>query len=204
MSLLTVLASASILALGALESFAMARAVNHFSNNAQAAHVRASIVSSVTDIVPGKSFDLAVVFDIDETWHMYWKNPGDSGMPPSIAWTLPPGFEMGEMRFPAPIIYTHKGGTDHIHEKQLVVLVTIQVPQDVKPTGDKAELELLGRATWLVCDANVCLPEEQTLRLKLPVRMTTNELNASQFAAWRKSIPESDEAALKQAKKKAD
>jgi len=201
---MTVAASASLLAVAALESFAMARAVHHSATNAQAAHVRASIISSVTDIVPGKSFDIALVFDIDDSWHMYWKNPGDSGMPPSIAWTLPPGFLASEMRFPVPIIYTHKNGTDYIHEKQLVVLVTIQVPQDFKATDDAAEQELLGRATWLVCDANVCLPEEQTVRLKLPVRMTTTEPNASQFAAWRNSIPESDEAALKQAKKKAD
>ena len=30
-------------------------------------------------------------------WHTYWKNPGDSGLPTQLMWTLPPGVEAGDI-----------------------------------------------------------------------------------------------------------
>ena len=35
-------------------------------------------------------------------WHVYWRNPGDAGLPTEIAWTLPPGFTAGEIAWPTP------------------------------------------------------------------------------------------------------
>jgi DsbC/DsbD-like thiol-disulfide interchange protein len=35
-------------------------------------------------------------------WHTYWQNPGDSGSAPRIEWTLPEGFEISNIHWPAP------------------------------------------------------------------------------------------------------
>lgn len=35
-------------------------------------------------------------------WHTYWKNPGDSGLPTELRWTLPPGVTAGEIAWPTP------------------------------------------------------------------------------------------------------
>ena len=37
-----------------------------------------------------------------EGWHAYWTNPGDAGLPVEIDWTLPQGFQVSELQFPAP------------------------------------------------------------------------------------------------------
>ncbi len=37
-----------------------------------------------------------------QNWHVYWRNPGDSGLPPEVAWTLPAGFSAGPLQWPAP------------------------------------------------------------------------------------------------------
>jgi DsbC/DsbD-like thiol-disulfide interchange protein len=44
-----------------------------------------------------------VRFRLDPGWHVYWRNPGDSGGPPRVRWTrLPPGWSAGEIEWPAP------------------------------------------------------------------------------------------------------
>ena len=35
-------------------------------------------------------------------WHVYWQNPGDSGIPTSIDWDLPAGASAGDMLWPYP------------------------------------------------------------------------------------------------------
>ena len=45
--------------------------------------------SSVRWIGPGQTFYLIVVLTPDDDWHVYWKNPGDSGMPTEFeVWNL--------------------------------------------------------------------------------------------------------------------
>ena len=56
--------------------------------NAQPApHVRVDLVAAVTSIAPGDLFDVVFRQDIDDEWHTYWTNPGDSGAAPDIKWT---------------------------------------------------------------------------------------------------------------------
>ena len=54
-------------------------------------HVRVDLVPEVSTVLPGSSFAVLLRQDIDEGWHTYWRNPGDSGAPPSITWQTPPG-----------------------------------------------------------------------------------------------------------------
>ena len=40
-------------------------------------------------IAPGGTLQAGLVFTLEEHWHVYWINAGDSGEPPKITWTLP-------------------------------------------------------------------------------------------------------------------
>ena len=46
------------------------------------------LISEQSAIVPGEEFDLAIRFELQEEWHIYWKNPGASGLGSEIYWTL--------------------------------------------------------------------------------------------------------------------
>jgi thiol:disulfide interchange protein DsbD len=35
-------------------------------------------------------------------WHTYWMNPGDSGLPTVLEWTLPAGVTAGDIAWPTP------------------------------------------------------------------------------------------------------
>ena len=42
--------------------------------------VTATLLADVDSVKAGKTFNLGVLLKIKPGWHVYWKNPGDSGM----------------------------------------------------------------------------------------------------------------------------
>jgi DsbC/DsbD-like thiol-disulfide interchange protein len=74
----------------------------------QPVHVQPQLVANVTSIEPGKSFLLGVLLKIDPGWHIYWKNPG-VGIPTKVKFSLPPGFEVGELQYPTPELLQEPG-----------------------------------------------------------------------------------------------
>ena len=46
--------------------------------------VEAQLISSHAKIAPGQTFQLGLKFTIDDTWHTYWSNPGETGKPTTL------------------------------------------------------------------------------------------------------------------------
>ena len=67
-----------------------------------APHVHVDLVADAASVQPGRELSLGVRFVLEEGWHVYWRNPGDSGEAPSVEWTLPAGFAAGELEWPTP------------------------------------------------------------------------------------------------------
>ena len=44
-----------------------------FAAPIQADYATVELISEYDAVVPGQSFDLAVRFDLEEHWHIYWK-----------------------------------------------------------------------------------------------------------------------------------
>ncbi len=66
-------------------------------------HAKVSILAESNSLEPGHTAWIGLFFDLEQGWHIYWVNPGDSGESPRVAWTLPKGFRAGGIRWPAPI-----------------------------------------------------------------------------------------------------
>ncbi len=66
------------------------------------AHVEAELVAADNALVPGGRTTLALRLKLAPGWHTYWLNPGDSGLPTTLAWTLPEGVAAGPIQWPAP------------------------------------------------------------------------------------------------------
>ncbi len=61
-------------------------------------HSDAELVGDVASVQSGTPFTVALRMTMEEGWHSYWTNPGDSGQPTSIGWALPEGFVAGDMQ----------------------------------------------------------------------------------------------------------
>ena len=53
-----------------------------------AGHVTLDLVAQDAAAVPGSTVYVALRQSIERGWHTYWRNPGDSGTPTALAWTL--------------------------------------------------------------------------------------------------------------------
>src|SRR5579863_1852535 len=60
------------------------------------------LVPECDSIEPGQVFWVGVHFKLKKHWHIYWQNPGDSGVSPRIRWSLPQGFTIGAIQWPYP------------------------------------------------------------------------------------------------------
>src|SRR5207248_2595837 len=67
---------------------------------APAAHTQARLVLAAESAKPDDTIQAAIVLHMDPGWHTYWKNPGQSGLPTTVTWELPPGVSAGEIQWP--------------------------------------------------------------------------------------------------------
>jgi DsbC/DsbD-like thiol-disulfide interchange protein len=56
---------------------------------------RIHLVLSAETARAGDTVWAGLQMDMPPTWHVYWRNGGDAGIPVSIAWTLPDGVSAG-------------------------------------------------------------------------------------------------------------
>jgi thiol:disulfide interchange protein len=119
----------------------------------KAQHLTAELTSLSPQITPGGTQTIGLVLTIEEHWHVYWVNAGDSGEPPSIKWTLPKGFTAGPLQVPPPQRLPLGPLMDYGYEDQVAYPITLTAPADAKL--GKAHLD--AHVSWLVC-AQVCLP----------------------------------------------
>ena len=114
----------------------------------------------------GGSITIGFYIKPDETWHAYWSNPGDAGMEPSINWELPEGIEAGEFEFPTPHLLPFGELNTYGYEEPILLMTTVEV-QGGLSEGDS--VVLAGKARWVVCDDQICVPERADVSLTLPV-----------------------------------
>ncbi|HET6520993.1 MAG TPA: protein-disulfide reductase DsbD domain-containing protein, partial [Geminicoccaceae bacterium] len=134
-------------------------------------------------------FWVALRLRMAEGWHTYWRNPGDSGLPTTIEWTLPEGFEASEIVWPHPERLPFGPLVNYGYEGQVGLLTRITPPDGLATGG--SPVTLAARADWLVC-AEVCIPEGADLALTLPVTPGEPPVDgrwAEDFAAARRAVP---------------
>ncbi len=124
----------------------------------------------------------------DPTWHAYWTNPGDAGKEPTIAWNLPEGFSAGEFAFPTPHLLPFGELNTYGFEEPILLLSEVQVPGGL---AEGESVNIGGKASWVVCDDKVCVPERADVSLTLAVGDgSSNPATADQFAEARAKLPE--------------
>ena len=94
-------------------------------------NVRAELVSEVSAVKPGEPFWVGLRQTIRPKWHTYWKNPGDSGLPTEINWTLPAGVKADPIVWPAPTLSISAASSTTASRTRSVLLVKITPPADL-------------------------------------------------------------------------
>ena len=134
------------------------------SDSADAPHLHVQLVVPQDQLYPAGNDVVGLYFKLDQGWHVYWQNAGDSGEPPNIHWTLPAGITAGPMQFPAPERLPLGPLMDFGYQDQVLFPIQLQVADTVK--DGPAVLD--AKVDWLVC-REVCIPGKAELQVKLHV-----------------------------------
>ena len=151
-------------------------------------HATVELISRQASVKPGSDLQLGVHFMLEKGWHIYWTNPGDSGQPPSFTWHLPPGFSAGEIQWPRPErLQPSKELADFGYGDEVLLPLTIHASSAI---SNSTSVEFDAEARWLVC-REVCIPEQTSLHLKLPVLSiaSVDQQHAQLFERTHKLIP---------------
>jgi thiol:disulfide interchange protein len=159
-------------------------------------HVEAALIAETTALKAGDADNwIALRLLPDKGWHTYWINPGDSGIPTKITWTLPDGVSAGDIVWPYPERHSLGELTNYGYGGETLHLVPVRVSAKW-PAGKMVEMK--AEAHWLVC-ADICIPGTVHLSLSLPV-----STDPQPDAGWREAfehahaavpVPRSDWAA---------
>ena len=128
-------------------------------------HLFAELVADHAGIAPGETIHLALRQNIAPGWHTYWRNPGDSGEATTLNLSLPLGWRAGDLIWATPKPLRTGPLMDYGYEGQVLLPLTLTAPADARP-GEPVTLK--AAAQFLVCK-DVCVPQDATLSLTLPV-----------------------------------
>jgi len=153
-------------------------------------HTKVSLLAETDAVRPGRPLHLAVRLQMEPGWHTYWRNPGDAGLPTRVRWTLPSGFEAGEVRWPYPQRFTQGPVGSYGYAREVLLLDEVRVP--ASPVNH--EVRIGAHVDWLECQ-EACLPGKTDVSLVLPVRAAAGPgPDAAAFAEARGRLPVSDPA----------
>ena len=150
---------------------------------------RVELIAEQTSLpATGGTITVGLHLQPDRGWHAYWLNPGDAGKEAAIRWTLPDSFAAADLQFPTPTLIPFGEFNTYGFDDAVLLLTDVAVPPGL-PGG--TDIELAGRATWVVCDDELCVPEQTNIALTLPVgEGGANDAVASRFAEARDALPQ--------------
>lgn len=149
--------------------------LREISASARAEHINVRLLAHR---LGERQYRIGVFFQPDAGWHVYWKNPGDTGLAPNFEWQLPKGARLSDLYWPFPerIPIAHLINYGY-HEAMVMA--------DLHLAADSDVTDLALKLDWLVCEQS-CVPGDAELALN--ARESNSEQQAL-FAYWQQRIP---------------
>ena len=139
--------------------------------------VTATLVADAARVVPGQPFTVGVLLTIQRGWHVYWQNPGDSGLPTSVKLALPDGVTAGPLRWPLPTRFEQPGGLVGYGYADTLLL---SAPLTATTATDAA---LRADVAWLACE-KLCIRGKASVDLAQPATA-----QPALFTEWAARLP---------------
>jgi thiol:disulfide interchange protein DsbD len=117
--------------------------------------VSIELVPEYEIIQSGQEFHALLRVKLSPDWHLYWKNPGDVGLAPTLNWKLPEGVAVKEVAWPAPQRFESGDATTFGYTEEAVFHITFTSEKNLPNI-----IEIQAELQWVVCSSETCLPGE--------------------------------------------
>lgn len=148
--------------------------------------VTAKLISDTSKFNPGELIKLGILFDIDPGWHIYWKYPGETGLPTKVKFHAPDDLKVGGINWPLPKAFEKPaGGFDYGYEDSVLLWTDIQIPPDF---SEGESVEYSAEASWISCK-EICIPGKAALKYEVKTEGPELHQNEEIFEIWQKLLP---------------
>ena len=147
------------------------------------------LISERDSARPGETFYAALKMDLDEGWHVYWRNAGDAGLPPQVLALDDSDVTddaIGAFVWPIPHLLPVVPGEimDYGYDDRVILPFRVTLPDDAVGA---VRISLL--ADYLICE-EICIPETAEVQLTVPVgESQPDTVNGTLIGEWMARAP---------------
>ena len=131
------------------------------ANPVDTGHAKASLITNLQSSNQ-ESFYVGVRLQMQDGWHTYWENPGDSGSPFEANWSTDEGVIVENVQWPTPITIPYPPLMTYGYEGDIVFPFQVFRSQETELKTISVDFN------FLIC-ADICIPESASLSLDLSV-----------------------------------
>jgi suppressor for copper-sensitivity B len=125
------------------------------------AHAAARLIVAATATGAAATAEAGLEIRLAPGWHVYWRSPGDAGIPPSVEWAGSTNLAHAEIAWPTPTRFSVQGLETAGYEGDVVLPIVLTLKQTHRP------LHLHAAVDYAAC-ANICVPYSARLDVDLP------------------------------------
>ena len=146
---------------------------------------RVRLIAAVDGVGDRPSVPMGIQFRLKPGWKIYWRSPGDAGLPPRADWRGSRNIAATSVAWPAPERFSVFGLETLGYEDEVVLPVDVRLGEAGRPVLAQA------RVSYLVC-AEICIPREATLTLAIPAGPADPSEDAFLLARYASKVPPKD------------
>ena len=142
------------------------------------------LVSALATTGTMRDIPLGLKVQLKEGWKIYWRSPGDAGLPPELTLASQNSSEAQklQMDFPVPTRFSLFGLDTYGYSDEVIFPVRLRGHEAGSP------LDLRANVNALVC-ADICIPVGGALRLTLPSGALRTSSDALEIARFSSLVP---------------
>jgi len=140
------------------------------------------LIAAAPQLGAADTIRLGLEFHLAPGWDIYWRSPGDAGLPPQIDWQGSRNLASAEIAWPAPRRFSAYGLETIGYQGNVVLPITARLER----VG--AALSLHAALEYLTCK-DICIPYDTVLTLDLPVESTAAGGYAALIDNYAREVP---------------
>ncbi|MGB8840538.1 MAG: protein-disulfide reductase DsbD domain-containing protein, partial [Aliidongia sp.] len=131
---------------------------------------------------PAGALRLGLHFELQPGWKIYWRAPGDAGLPPETDWTGSTNLTISETSWPVPDRFSYAGLETFGYEDEVVLPLAATLPDSASPAKAQASVH------FLTCAA-ICVPNDVDLVLDIPAGAAASPESAALIDRFARRVP---------------
>lgn len=149
--------------------------------------VATSLILSHDEAAAGSRVSVGVLYVMKPHWHIYWRYPGDAGLPTQMQLEESVLLPASDLHWPVPRTFKQPGDIlGYGYEGSVLLWREFDIPNDVEP-GKK--LSVTVATSWLAC-ADLCVPDKARLQGEIKIGKDVESADRRIFDSWRTRLPE--------------